>query len=210
MTNRSEKHAARRLLNRTEVAQHLGVRVETVSRWTTAGTIPCVRIGKRSVRYLLTQIVSQLRRRKEGGRAGCVPPQACGTALRRVQADRHARARPRHHRHPQRSPATRSSESGSPVTRYPDKRPTHSRIAKSAAKQPRRNATASAQHLLATEAPTHRETAPAPQPQQAERHPLSRPRSPTTKTSMISQLRGDGPRPSTSRASLRSRCPSPR
>lgn len=63
-----KKHAARRLLNRTEVAQHLGVRVETVSRWTTAGTIPCVRIGKRSVRYLLPQIVSQLRRRKEGGR----------------------------------------------------------------------------------------------------------------------------------------------
>ena len=47
---------------------HLGVRVETISRWTTAGTLPCVRIGKRSVRYLLTQIVSQLRRRKEGGR----------------------------------------------------------------------------------------------------------------------------------------------
>jgi excisionase family DNA binding protein len=64
----TKKHAARRLLNRTEVAQHLGVRVETVSRWTTAGTIPCVRIGKRSVRYLLPQIVSQLRRRKEGGR----------------------------------------------------------------------------------------------------------------------------------------------
>lgn len=64
----AKKHAARRLLNRTEVAQHLGVRVETVSRWTTAGTIPCVRIGKRSVRYLLPQIVSQLRRRKEGGR----------------------------------------------------------------------------------------------------------------------------------------------
>lgn len=63
-----KKHAARRLLNRTEVAQHLGVRVETVSRWTTAGTIPCVRIGKRSVRYLLPQIVSKLRRRKEGGR----------------------------------------------------------------------------------------------------------------------------------------------
>lgn len=34
----------------------------------TAGTIPCVRIGKRSVRYLLSHIVSQLRRRKEGGR----------------------------------------------------------------------------------------------------------------------------------------------
>ena len=66
-TNSSKKHAARRLLNRTEVAKHLGVRVETISRWTTAGTIPCVRIGKRSVRYLLTQIVSQLRRRKEGG-----------------------------------------------------------------------------------------------------------------------------------------------
>jgi len=64
----TKKHAARLLLNRTEVAKHLGVRVETVSRWTTAGTIPCVRIGKRSVRYLLTQIVSQLRRRKEGGR----------------------------------------------------------------------------------------------------------------------------------------------
>lgn len=63
-----KKHAARRLLNRTEVAKHLGVRVETVSRWTTAGTLPCVRIGKRSVRYLLPQIVSQLRRRKEGGR----------------------------------------------------------------------------------------------------------------------------------------------
>lgn len=61
------KQAPRRLLNRTEVAKHLGVRVETISRWTTAGTIPCVRIGKRSVRYLLTQIVSQLRRRKEGG-----------------------------------------------------------------------------------------------------------------------------------------------
>ena len=54
-------------LDRTEVAKHLGVRVETVSRWTTAGTIPCLRIGKRSVRYLLPQIVSQLRRRKKGG-----------------------------------------------------------------------------------------------------------------------------------------------
>jgi len=69
MTNTSlKKHAARRLLNRTEVAKHLGVRVETVSRWTTAGMIPCVRIGKRSVRYLLTQILGQLRRRKEGVR----------------------------------------------------------------------------------------------------------------------------------------------
>ena len=67
MKTKLNKQAPRRLLNRTEVAKHLGVRVETISRWTTAGTIPCVRIGKRSVRYLLTQIVSQLRRRKEGG-----------------------------------------------------------------------------------------------------------------------------------------------
>lgn len=56
-----------RLFDRDEVAKHLGVRVETVSRWTTSGTIPCVRIGKRSVRYLLPQIVSQLRRRKVKG-----------------------------------------------------------------------------------------------------------------------------------------------
>ena len=68
MTKRTlKRHATQRLLNRTEVAKHLGVRVETVSRWTTAGTIPCLRIGKRSVRYLLPQIVSQLRRRKKGG-----------------------------------------------------------------------------------------------------------------------------------------------
>lgn len=68
MTPRNKKHAAQRLLNQTQVAKHLGVRVETVSRWTTAGTLPCVRIGKRSVRYLLAQIVKQLRCRMEGAR----------------------------------------------------------------------------------------------------------------------------------------------
>lgn len=68
MTPRNKKHAAQRLLNQTQVAKHLGVRVETVSRWTTAGTLPCVRIGKRSVRYLLTQIVKHLRCRMEGAR----------------------------------------------------------------------------------------------------------------------------------------------
>lgn len=67
MKKKPNKHAPRRLLNRTEVAQHLGVRVETISRWTTAGTIPCVRIGNRSVRYILTQIIGHLRRRKKGG-----------------------------------------------------------------------------------------------------------------------------------------------
>jgi excisionase family DNA binding protein len=65
---KKKKHAAQRLLKRNEVAQHLGVRVETVSRWTTAGTLPCVRIGKRSVRYLLPQIVNRLTRRNKGGR----------------------------------------------------------------------------------------------------------------------------------------------
>ncbi len=62
-----KKHAAQRLLKRNEVAKHLGVRVETVSRWTTAGTLPCVRIGKRSVRYLLPQIMNRLISRNKGG-----------------------------------------------------------------------------------------------------------------------------------------------
>lgn len=61
MANQHEK-----LLTQNEAARVLGVRKETVSRWTSARTIPCVRIGVRSVRYVLAEIVRHARSRRAG------------------------------------------------------------------------------------------------------------------------------------------------
>lgn len=52
------------LLSQKEAARILGVTKETVSRWTSARTIPCVRIGLRSVRYVLEEIVGHARSRR--------------------------------------------------------------------------------------------------------------------------------------------------
>lgn len=51
------------LLSQNQAARVLGVAQETLSRWTSAGKVPCVRIGVRSVRYVLEEIVGHARSR---------------------------------------------------------------------------------------------------------------------------------------------------
>lgn len=53
------------LLNRRELATHLGVTSRTVATWDLSGRIPALRIG-RTVRYHLDDVLAHLRRR--GGR----------------------------------------------------------------------------------------------------------------------------------------------
>jgi len=54
------------LLSQKEAARVLGVRKETVSRWTSAGTIPCIRFGQRGVAYPRAEIVRHARSRRAG------------------------------------------------------------------------------------------------------------------------------------------------
>ena len=157
---------------------------------------------------------------------GVGPARECVTELRRVQGDQHARlARPRHHRPRRRLPAIRSFESGSPVTRYPNQRSTTPSPIRA-----RRNATAFAPSTrdrlplvtpptpqrargwgnspetttgqnrphVATSTPHATVPAARPDPKLVARRPRDR----KTKTSTIYQVLADGPRPSTSRASL--------
>lgn len=42
---------AARLLTQVEMAALLGVRRETLSRWTTRGLVPCARFGSKFLRY---------------------------------------------------------------------------------------------------------------------------------------------------------------
>lgn len=52
------------LLSQKEAARVLGVTRETVSRWTRAGTIACIRFGRRSVAYPHEEIVRHPRSRR--------------------------------------------------------------------------------------------------------------------------------------------------
>ena len=57
-------------LTQEQLAKELGVCRETVSRWTQAELIPAIRIGKKSVRYDLAQVMEHLRNQqtKDNGR----------------------------------------------------------------------------------------------------------------------------------------------
>lgn len=52
-----------RLLNQNDAAAALGIAQETLSRMTTAGKVPCIRIG-RSVRYVLAEVIKHGRNRR--------------------------------------------------------------------------------------------------------------------------------------------------
>ena len=45
-----------KLMRAEELAQALGLQVATVRRWTYERRLPCVRIGKRAVRYRLRDV----------------------------------------------------------------------------------------------------------------------------------------------------------
>ena len=57
------------LLRAEELAQALGLQVATVRRWTYERRLPCVRIGKRAVRYRLRD-VERVLLRDESARVG--------------------------------------------------------------------------------------------------------------------------------------------
>jgi excisionase family DNA binding protein len=48
------------LLTRLEMCKELGIRPETLSRWTSAGIIPGIKIGGRLVRYDADQVREHL------------------------------------------------------------------------------------------------------------------------------------------------------
>lgn len=54
------------LLSQKEAARVLGVTRETVSRWTSAGTIACIRFGRRGIAYPHAEIVRHARSRRAG------------------------------------------------------------------------------------------------------------------------------------------------
>jgi len=51
-----------------QIAEMLGVKVTTVYAWTERGIIPCVRIGKRIVRYELAEVRAWIATRRVPGR----------------------------------------------------------------------------------------------------------------------------------------------
>ena len=55
-------------LTQAELAKELGVCRETVSRWTQAELIPAIRIGKKLVRYDLTEVRAHLISQSKGER----------------------------------------------------------------------------------------------------------------------------------------------
>lgn len=53
-------HRPDRLLTQREVASRFGVSSETVRRWTRAGFLRAVRIGRRAIRYREAEVVRVL------------------------------------------------------------------------------------------------------------------------------------------------------
>jgi excisionase family DNA binding protein len=53
-----------KLYTQAELAKELGVCRDTVSRWTQAELIPAIRIGKKSVRYDMAQVIEHLRNQR--------------------------------------------------------------------------------------------------------------------------------------------------
>jgi excisionase family DNA binding protein len=67
MTNHSNREAER-LLTTRELADRLGVRTETVLRWTREGRIEAVRLSCRAFRYRLDAVLQRLgNTSREGG-----------------------------------------------------------------------------------------------------------------------------------------------
>jgi excisionase family DNA binding protein len=54
------------LLTQREVAKLLGICPETVCRWTRRGLIPCVRVGRRFLRYERPALAALLSSRRDG------------------------------------------------------------------------------------------------------------------------------------------------
>jgi excisionase family DNA binding protein len=54
-------------LKTRDIANQLGVSPKTVTRWAREGRIPAFRIGPKSLRYAMTDVMDALRR----GQAGC-------------------------------------------------------------------------------------------------------------------------------------------
>lgn len=67
MTNHTNREADR-LLSTRELADRLGVRTETVLRWTREGRIEAVRLSCRAFRYRLAAVLKRLdETSREGG-----------------------------------------------------------------------------------------------------------------------------------------------
>lgn len=67
MTNHANREAER-LLTTRELADRLGVRTETVLRWTREGRIEAVRLSRRAFRYRLGAVIQRLgETSREGG-----------------------------------------------------------------------------------------------------------------------------------------------
>lgn len=54
------------LLTQREVAKLLGICPETVCRWTRRGLIPCVRVGRRFLRYERKALAALISSRRDG------------------------------------------------------------------------------------------------------------------------------------------------
>jgi excisionase family DNA binding protein len=53
-----------KLYTQEQLANALGVCRQTIVRWTQADLIPAIRIGKKSVRYDMTQVTEHLRNQR--------------------------------------------------------------------------------------------------------------------------------------------------
>ena len=64
MNPNTNSQQQKRVYTQKEIAGELNLCAETVSRWTTAGVIPCLRVG-RTVRYDLTAVLKAIEKSVE-------------------------------------------------------------------------------------------------------------------------------------------------